>query len=123
MNIYLPTNHFKGIKLLIFPCKQFGKEAPDGIENVDQDQHADIGDIFGNIDIKGDNIAPLYKYLKKEQSGFLILDGITWSFTKFFIDKYGKPVERFKSSTDISSVEEKTDKLFPISKVKPATGF
>lgn len=72
--------------------------------------NADIGDVFKKVDVNGDTAAPLYKFLKKEQGGFLG-DSIKWNFTKFIVDKEGKPVDRFAPTTGISSVEKKIDSL------------
>jgi len=36
---------------------------------------------------------PIYQYLKKEKGGF-IMDAIKWNFSKFLVDKNGKPYER-----------------------------
>jgi len=103
-----------GVKILAFPCNQFANEAPeqDGEEMVChlQKANADIGDVFKKVDVNGDNAAPLYKYLKKEQGGILG-NGIKWNFTKFLVDKEGHPVERFAPTTSISSVKSKIDEL------------
>lgn len=72
--------------------------------------NADIGDVFKKVDVNGDTAAPLYKFLKKEQGGFLG-DSINWNFTKFIVDKEGKPVDRFAPTTSISSVEKKIESL------------
>lgn len=100
---------------MAFPCNQFANEAPeqDGEEMVChlKKANADIGDVFKKVDVNGDNAAPLYKYLKKEQGGILGMNGIKWNFTKFLVDKEGKPVDRFAPTTGISSVEKKIEEL------------
>jgi len=105
----------KGVKILAFPCNQFANESPeqDGEEMVChlQKNKADIGDIFKKVNVNGENADPLYKYLKKEQGGILGMDGIKWNFTKFIVDKEGKPVDRFAPTTGISSVEKKINEL------------
>lgn len=104
----------KGVKFLAFPCNQFANDAPekDGTEIMDhlKDQHADIGDVFKKVDVNGDKAEPLFQYLKKEQGGFLG-DAVKWNFTKFLIDKDGKPVDRFAPITGISAMGKKIDEL------------
>jgi glutathione peroxidase len=50
------------------------------------------------IDVKGDNMAPIYAWLtQKEKNG--VLDAkIAWNFNKFLIDEEGKLVAYFPSS-------------------------
>lgn len=72
--------------------------------------NANVGDVFKKVDVNGDKAAPLYKFLKKQQGGFLG-DGVKWNFTKFLIDKNGKPVERFAPTTAPHSIVSKIDDL------------
>lgn len=73
-------------------------------------KNADFGDIFQKVDVNGDNAAPLYKFLKDKQGGFLV-DGIKWNFTKFLVDKNGQPVDRFAPTTSPESVGKKIEEL------------
>ena len=50
------------------------------------------------VDVNGNNAAPLYKYLKSEKSGF-ISEGIKWNFTKFLVNKEGKVIARYGPRT------------------------
>ena len=54
--------------------------------------------MFAKIDVKGNDIHPLFQYLITQQKGFLS-DGIKWNFTKFLIDKEGKVVGRYAPQT------------------------
>lgn len=100
----------KGFEILAFPCNQFGGQEPGSKEEIKKfcsTQYSVTFPIFDKIEVNGDNADSLYKYLKSEQSG-LITDNIKWNFTKFLIDKNGKPVKRYASqitpdkiSTDI----------------------
>jgi glutathione peroxidase len=65
--------------------------------------------LFDKIDVNGKSAHPLWQYLKKEQGGTLV-DAIKWNFTKFIVDKNGKPVERHaanKSPKDLVQILEK----------------
>lgn len=102
------------MEILSFPCNQFANEMPekDGEEMVChlKKANADLGQIFKKVDVNGDTAAPLYKYLKDKQGGFLG-DKIKWNFTKFIIDKNGQPVDRFAPTTAITSITKKIDEL------------
>lgn len=102
------------VKILSFPCNQFANEMPekDGEEMVChlKKANANVGDVFKKVDVNGDSAAPLFKYLKKEKGGFLS-DGIKWNFTKFLVDKNGKPIERFAPTTSPNSIASKIDEL------------
>ena len=47
------------------------------------------------MDVNGSGAHPLFAYLKTAQPGFLI-NAIKWNFTKFLINREGKPVARFR---------------------------
>jgi len=57
------------------------------------------------VDVKGENITPVYKYLcNKSQNG--VLDAtISWNFNKFLIDENGKLLQHFDSKITPDSPE------------------
>lgn len=101
-----------GFVVLGFPCNQFGGQEPgssEEIKNFCSSKFAVTFPLFEKIDVNGDNAAPLYKYLKSEQSG-LITDDIKWNFTKFLIDKNGKPIDRYASQTTPKKIAKDVEK-------------
>ena len=98
-----------GLRVLAFPCNQFGKQEPGS--NAEIEKFAtDMGvkfDMYAKIDVNGENAHSLYKYLKNQKNvhGFLTND-IKWNFTKFLIDKTGKPVKRFGPKESPISMED-----------------
>jgi len=99
-----------GIKLAIlaFPCNQFGSQEPG--TNADIKKFAEgYGvkfDMFEKVDVNGKNAHPLWVYLKEQQGGVLG-SSIKWNFTKFIINKEGKPVARLGPMDDpIPKVEK-----------------
>lgn len=56
------------------------------------------------VEVNGNNAAPLYKFLKSEKGGFLI-NGIKWNFTKFLVNKEGKVIERYSPRTPPLEIE------------------
>jgi len=51
------------------------------------------------VDVKGDQIDPLFKYLTAQENPDFKGE-IKWNFEKFLIDEHGKLVHRFRSATN-----------------------
>ena len=104
----------KGFMVLGFPSNQFGRQEPKSNKEIyffcqgTYDVHFDM---FAKIDVNGENAIPLYKYLKQEQSGVLWTEAIKWNFTKFLIDRDGRVVKRYASSTKPESIAQDIEKL------------
>lgn len=89
----------RGLRILGFPCNQFGKQEPDP-EPVIKKFAAGYGvqfDMFSKINVNGANALPLYKYLKSRLKGTLG-SFIKWNFGKFLCNRDGKPVKRYAPS-------------------------
>ena len=86
----------EGLAILGFPCNQFGHQEPGcDVDIKEFMKKNDVEwDMFGKIEVNGDNAIPLYNWLKSKAGGTLI-DAIKWNFTKFLINKEGVPVARF----------------------------
>ena len=101
------------MRILAFPCNQFGHQEPGDAEEIQcfvRDRKVNF-DLFEKIDVNGKDAHPLYKYLKKEQGGTLF-DAIKWNFTKFIVDKNGKPVERHSPNTSPKEMLKNLEKYF-----------
>lgn len=103
----------KGLKILAFPCNQFG-----GQESGTNDEICSFVaaknvkfDMFDKVDVNGGNAHPLFTYLKHKQGGTLG-DFIKWNFTKFIIDKNGQPMERHGPSTNPKDLVKNLEKYF-----------
>lgn len=102
-----------GLVVLGFPCNQFGAQEPGGANDIQEFCQVNYGvsfPIMEKIDVNGTNTHPVFKYLKSKLGGFLG-SGIKWNFTKFVIDKSGKPVERFSPITKPEAIEPMIKKL------------
>jgi len=98
----------EGLVILGFPSNQFKKQEPGThaeIQNFCKVNYGVTFPLFAKIDVNGDNALPLYVFLKKEATGFLGSESIKWNFTKFLVDRKGKVVKRFGSSTKPMSME------------------
>lgn len=91
----------KGLVILGFPCNQFGKQEPGDAKQISEGCLINYGvsfPMFSKIDVNGSDAHPIYKYLKSELKGTLV-STVKWNFTKFVIDKNGKPFKRYAPTT------------------------
>ncbi len=103
----------KGLVILGFPCNQFGNQEPGDEKSIAEGCLLNYGvtfPMFAKVDVNGDNAHPLFKYLKSELGGWFG-SSIKWNFTKFLIDKNGKPVKRFSPTTTPESIEKYVEKM------------
>jgi len=104
----------QGFSVLGFPSNQFGAQEPGTeaeIANFCERNYGVTFPLFAKIDVNGSGAHPLYKYLTSEKAGLLGTEAIKWNFTKFLIDKEGKPVARYGSSTKPDALEAPIKKL------------
>ncbi len=104
----------QGLVILGFPCNQFGSQEPGSEDDIAQFCQINYGvsfPMFAKIDVNGGNAHPLYKYLKDSLPGFLGTKNIKWNFTKFLIDKEGKPVKRYGSNEKPEDIAKDIEKL------------
>lgn len=90
----------KGLRILAFPCNQFGGQEPGDSEKICKfiETRNVKFDVFEKINVNGPKAHPLWDYLKSKLQG---PNGkaIKWNFTKFIIDQDGQPVDRFTPAT------------------------
>ena len=97
-------------KLVIvgFPANNFGGQEPGSnteIKSFCQKNYGVSFPIAAKISVKGDDTAPIYKWLtSKEENG--VLDAtIKWNFNKFLLDENGKMITYFPSKVTPMSEE------------------
>ncbi|HLP06486.1 MAG TPA: glutathione peroxidase [Paludibacter sp.] len=103
----------KGLVILGFPCNQFGGQEPGSPEEISNFCSLNYGvtfPMFSKIEVNGKNASPLYKYLKNELPG-TFGNEIKWNFTKFLIDREGKPVKRYASNVKPESIRTDIETL------------
>lgn len=96
----------QGFEVLAFPCNQFGGQEPgpdDQVCKFVREERKATFPLFAKVDVNGGNADPLWLFLQREQSGFM-WDGIKWNFTKFLVDRSGKPIKRYSSVTKPGSI-------------------
>ena len=106
-------NKDKGLVVLGFPCNQFANQEPGTAEEISKfctlNYNVDFP-MFMKIDVNGDKADPLYKYLKTELPGTMGNE-IKWNFTKFLLDRNGKPVKRYGSIVKPEEITTDIEKL------------
>jgi glutathione peroxidase len=104
----------RGFSVLAFPCNQFGEQEP-GTE-AEIAAFCDLNynvtfPMFGKVTVNGRGALPLYQWLRRKAPGLLGVQLIPWNFTKFLVDRSGKQVKRFGSSTEPADLADTIEKL------------
>jgi len=94
-----------GLRVLGFPCNDFGAQEPGSNEEIVQFCDRNYGvsfELFDKVHAKGPQQHPLYDRLTQavDPQG-----DVSWNFEKFLVNKQGNVVARFKSSVAPDSPE------------------
>jgi glutathione peroxidase len=97
-------------KLVIvgFPANNFGGQEPGSNTEIKTFCEKNYGVSFpmaAKISVKGDDMAPLYKWLTSKAENGVLDAEIRWNFNKFLIDENGKMVAYFPSKVSPMSEE------------------
>ena len=104
----------QGFSVLGFPCNQFKEQDPKDNSEIAQFCQLNYGvsfPIFEKGDVNGPNEQPLFTHLKAAAPGIFGSKKIKWNFTKFLVDKNGKPVKRFAPTTTPEQISKDIEKL------------
>lgn len=104
----------KGLVVIGFPCNQFGGQEPGSLGQIAEFCQKNFGVSFPmseKVEVNGPGTHALFAYLTKVLPGILGTRAIKWNFTKFLINREGKPIKRYgfyvtpeKIAQDISSL-------------------
>jgi glutathione peroxidase len=102
-------------KLVIvgFPANNFGGQEPGTNTEIKTFCEKNYGVTFpmaAKISVKGDDTAPIYKWLTHKDQNAVLDAEIKWNFNKFLLDENGKMIAYFPSKVTPMS-EEITSKL------------
>lgn len=95
----------KGLRVLGFPCNDFGAQEPGTNEEIVQFCDRNYGvtfDLFDKVHAKGASQDPLYKTLTES---VIPAGDVSWNFEKFLVSKTGEVVARYRSSVSPDSPE------------------
>ncbi len=85
-----------------FPANNFGGQEPGSNEQIGAFCQKNYGVTFpmaAKVSVKGDDTAPIFKYLTEKELNGVKNTAILWNFTKFLIDENGKLIDSFISTT------------------------
>lgn len=103
----------KGLVILGFPCNQFANQEPGDEKSILEGCVINYGvtfQMFSKVDVNDENAHPIFKYLTKELRD-IIGSNIKWNFTKFLINREGKPIKRFSPTTKPEKIDNYLSKL------------
>jgi glutathione peroxidase len=91
-------------KLVIvgFPANNFGQQEPGTNGEIQEFCKKNYGVTFpmaDKISVKGDDIAPIYKYLEDQAAAKGLADPVKWNFGKFLLDENGVLIATFAPKT------------------------
>ncbi len=100
--------HKNKLVVIGFPCNQFDNQEPGDENTIQSFCKTRFGVTFpmsAKTMVKGDSIAPIYKWLcNKSENGVLDAE-IKWNFNKFLLDENGKLLAHFASNVKPESKE------------------
>lgn len=82
----------KNFVIIGFPANNFGAQEPGTNEEIQEFCTANYGVTFpmmAKISVKGDDIAPLYRWLTSQSENGVADTEVKWNFQKFLIDEQG----------------------------------
>ena len=107
LNELQKTYTAQGLVVLGIPSAEFGGEElkdPAAVRKYYSDTaHAEFP-VFSSATITGANAIPLYQFLSDPKQSVPGGD-IHWNFTKFLIDRQGKPLARYEVSVDPADID------------------
>jgi len=100
------------LSILGFPCNQFGNQEPGSNADIKKfaEKYGVQFDMFEKINVNGGNAHPVFRFLKANTSS-MFGSFIKWNFSKFLVNRAGKPVERFAPPTHPDKLVPQIEKL------------
>lgn len=103
----LSKRYKDNLVIIGFPANNFNQQEPGTNKDIQEFCEINYGVTFllsEKVDVKGDNINPLFNYLTKADNPDFTGE-IKWNFEKFLIDENGKLIHRYRSAVTPLSAE------------------
>lgn len=97
-----------GLVVIGFPANNFNGQEPGTDQEIKQFCSVTYGVTFpmmSKISVKGEDKAPLYRFLTEPETAGQYAGEITWNFNKLLVDREGKVIARFPSNVAPDSSE------------------
>lgn len=104
----LYKEHSKHLVIVGFPANNFAGQEPGSNTEIAEFCKKHYGVSFPmaeKVSVKGEDIAPIFKYLVAEAAKKGITDPISWNFTKFLLNEKGELITVFSPKTKPLSEE------------------
>jgi glutathione peroxidase len=88
--------------IIAFPANNFGRQEPGSDEEIKEfctSKYAVTFPMMSKISVKGEDIAPLYRWLTSASENGKQDATVTWNFQKFLIDEQGNWVDTVEPKT------------------------
>ncbi|MDR1762833.1 MAG: glutathione peroxidase [Dysgonamonadaceae bacterium] len=98
----------KNFVIIAFPANNFASQEPGTNAEIKEFCTANYGVTFPvmeKISVRGDDIAPIYKWLTKKELNGVADAEVTWNFQKFLIDEQGRLVKSIEPKVSPDSEE------------------
>jgi len=89
-----------------FPANNFGGQEPGSNAEIATFCQKNFGVTFpmaAKVSVKGDDMAPIFKFLTEKELNGVKNSSIMWNFTKFLLDENGTLIDSFASTTKPTS--------------------
>ena len=99
----LYQKYMSDLVIIGLPCNQFGAQEPAREEEIKQFCTKNFGVSFiltEKIDVKGNNISPLYTWLTDKKYNGVLNSSVKWNFQKYLVDRDGELINYFYSITN-----------------------
>lgn len=102
----LSKEYADNLVIVGFPANNFGGQEPGSNAEIGSFCEKNFGVTFpmaAKVSVKGDDTAPIFKYLTEKDLNGVKNTAILWNFTKFLIDENGHLIDSFISTTKPTS--------------------
>ena len=104
----LYDKHGDKVVVLGFPANNFGSQEPGTNDEIKAFCTKNYGVTFpmaAKVSVKGNDIAPIFKWLTNKAENGVLDAEIKWNFTKFLLDENGALIAKFDSNVSPMSDE------------------
>ncbi len=102
----LSKDYADNLVVVGFPANNFGSQEPGSNKEIGAFCEKNFGVTFpmaAKVSVKGDDTAPIFKYLIEKELNGVKNTAILWNFTKFLIDENGHLIDSYISTTKPTS--------------------
>ncbi|MVN78900.1 redoxin domain-containing protein [Hymenobacter sp. HMF4947] len=103
----LSKKYGKKVTVLGFPSNSFNQElaSDEEVSSFCEKNYGVTFPLFSTVPVKGDDAAPLYKFLADKDKNGAVSDAPTWNFCKYLVDEKGHVVKFYPSKVKPLSEE------------------